>query len=217
MKEAYFAKKRNAHNRKRKRIFLLSVEGNNRTEKKYISGLRFHDVQIHFATGNDTDPVNMTKSLLRDYKKKGLTQELGDLAFCIVDGDLSKEKESQILKADEMIKAIPGRVIVSNPCVEVWFLCHFTDSTRQYVSGDEAIKRLQAFIPGYEKNMKGLANILEDKTNTALDNAKKLDDYNQNAGRKIHKADYQPGTEMPILIALLLEKETDTADSIGTL
>ena len=207
MKEAYSAKKRNAYNRKRKRIFLISAEGNNRTEKNYISGLRFHDVQIHFATGNDTDPVNMTKSLLRDYKKKGMTQELGDLAFCIVDGDLSKEKESQILKADEMIKAIPGRVIVSNPCVEVWFLCHFTDSTRQYVSGDEAIKRLQAFIPGYEKNMKGLANILEDKTNTALDNAKKLDDYNQNAGRKTHKADYQPSTELYIMFESMCEEQ----------
>ena len=206
MKEAYWSKKRNSFDRRRTRILLLSVEGENRTEKNYFNGLRSDDVRIIYATGNDTDPVKMTRALIRDYKNLNLTQELGDMAYCIVDGDLSKEKEPQILKADELIKSIHGQVIVSNPCVEVWFLCHFTDSTRQYISSDEAIRRLRRFVPGYEKNMKGLSGILSEKTNVALENAKKLDEHNMSAGRRLHRSDYQPGTEMPIMIHFLSKK-----------
>ena len=215
MKEAYRAKKRNSFDRQRTRIILLSVEGDNQTEKNYINGLRHDGVRIIYATGNDTDPVGMTRSLIRDYKNKKLTQELGDMAYCIVDGDLSKEKEPQILRADEMIKSIHGQVIVSNPCVEVWFLCHFTDSTRQYASGDEAIRRLREFFPGYEKNMKGLTSTLSDKTDVALENAKKLDEYNLSAGRQIHRADYQPGTEIPIIINIL-SKTTEGKTTTST-
>lgn len=207
MKEAYSSKKRNAHNRNRKSIVILSVEGNNQTEKNYFNGLKFHNTRIMFATGNDTDPVNMAKALLQDYKRKGLTTELGDMAYCVIDGDLSKEKELQIAKADELIKGIRGRVIVSNPCVEVWFICHFTDSTKQYVSSDDAVKRLQKFIPIYEKNMKGIAEVLSDKMLLAVDNAKKLDFYNKRIGRKIHHAEYQPSTEMPVIIEYLIDRE----------
>lgn len=208
MREAYSSKKRNAHNRNRKSIVLLAVEGNNQTEKNYFNGLKFRNARIVFATGNDTDPMNMTKALLRDYKRKGLTAELGDMAYCIVDGDLSKEKESQIVKADELIKEIQGQVIVSNPCVEVWFICHFTDSTKQYVSSDDAVKRLQKFIPDYEKNMKGIASILSDKMLLAIENAKKLNQYNQKNERKEHCADYQPSTEVSVIIEYLIDKES---------
>lgn len=209
MKDAYSSKKRNAHNRKRKSIVMLSVEGNNQTEKNYFNGLKFRNVRILFATGNDTDPVNMTRALLRDYKRKGLTSELGDMAYCVVDGDLLKEKESQIFKADELIKGIHGQIIVSNPCVEVWFICHFTDSTKQYVSSDDAVKRLQKFIPDYEKNMKGIASILSDKIPLAIENARKLHSYNQNMERKIHCADYQPSTEISVIIEYLFGMENN--------
>ena len=203
MKDAYSSKKRNANNRDRKSIVMLSVEGKNQTEKNYFNGLKLRNVRIVFARGNDTDPINMAKALCRDYKSKSLTLELGDRAYCVIDGDLSKEKELQIAKAEELIKGIKGQVIVSNPCVEVWFTCHFTDSTKQYKSSDEAVKRLQEFIPDYEKNVKGISDLLADRTSHALENAEKLNSYNQMAGRKKHHADYQPSTEIPVIIEYL--------------
>lgn len=98
-----------------------------------------------FVRGNETDPIKMSKHLINDYEYFELNSELGDMAFCVVDGDISIEKEKQIFEADSIIKEI-GKVIVSNPCIEVWFLCHFINSTRQYSSSNDVIKRLREFI-----------------------------------------------------------------------
>ena len=96
MKRGYVAKRRNTGNRKRKRIILLAVEGNNKTETNYFRGFNSKDTKIIFASGNDTDPINMANSLVEDYTSNDLDSELGDAAFCVVDGDVSKTRENQI-------------------------------------------------------------------------------------------------------------------------
>ena len=206
MRNAYNPKKRNTGERKRKRIFLISVEGSNKTEKNYFNDFTDKNTRIIFAPGNATDPISIANSLVEEYEKKGLTKEQGDRAFCIVDGDVSKKQEEQILKADKIVKAIKGQVIVSNPCIEVWFLCHYVDSTRQYTSGSEVIKRLQQYIPGYEKNMKGIKKLLDVGVRTAVTRAKKLEEYNNNNGRKIHRYDYQPSTEVYKVVEELINR-----------
>lgn len=195
MKEKYTRKKRNTGDRTRKQIVLLSVEGQNKTEKNYFNGFNNETTKVVFTSGNETDPVKLSKRLLQEYKNNQLDDGLGDLAFCVVDGDVSKKQEVEIRKADTIVKK-KGKVIVSNPCIEVWFLFHFTDSTRQYKSSQEAVNRLKEYIPDYEKNMKEIYNQLFDKLDTAIINAKKLDDYNQMLNRSLHSYDYQPSSEI---------------------
>ena len=195
MKQGYVAKKRNTGSRKRRRLVLLAVEGKNKTETNYFRGFDSKDTKIIFASGNDTDPINMANSLVEDYKFNDLDGELGDAAFCVVDGDVSKTREKQVLEADRIVKKI-GSVIVSNPCIEVWFLCHFSPSSRPFQSSKEAVNRLKACIPGYEKNMDEIYDLLKEKQKDAIKNAKAIDRINESVGRKLHHYDYQPSTEI---------------------
>lgn len=206
MKKAYYPKKRNTGDRKRKRMILISAEGNSKTEKNYFGDFSNKDTKVIFAPGNDTDPISIVKALVEEYENRGLTKELGDQAFCVVDGDVSKKQEEQILKADKIIRTIKGQVIVSNPCIEVWFLCHFIESTKQYISSAEIVKRLQEYIPGYEKNIKGIKNLLDPNVELAVARAKKLDAYNRDNGRKPHQYDFQPSTEVYKVIEELLNQ-----------
>ena len=206
MKQGYVAKKRNTGTRKRRRIVLLAVEGKNKTETNYFRGFDSKDTKIVFASGNDTDPINMANSLVEDYKLNDLDDELGDAAFCVVDGDVSKTREKQVLEADRIVQKI-GSVIVSNPCIEVWFLCHFTPSSGQFQSSKEAVNRLKEYIQKKKKNMKGIYNLLEDKQDFAIKNAKALDQINKTVGRQLHHYDYQPSTEIFKIVNLFFDEK----------
>lgn len=208
MKNVYRAKKRNAGNRQRKRIILIATEGTNKTETNYFKGFNSKETRIVFASGNETDPVNMANSLVAEYGDNGLDERLGDRAFCIVDGDLSRDRERQIFEADRILRKT-GTIIVSNPCIEVWFLCHYTYSTRQYLSSSEVESRLREYLPEYKKSMKGLKDILDEHLGRAVLNAKHLDNYNQQAGRKPHTYDYQPATEVYRIIEEIHKENKD--------
>lgn len=195
MKTAYTAKKRNAGNRQRKRIILIATEGANKTETNYFKGFDSKEIRIVFVSGNETDPINMAKNLVAEYKDNGLDESLGDLAFCVLDGDLSRDQERRIVEADRILGKT-GKIIVSNPCIEVWFLCHYTYSTKQYMSSAEVETRLQQYLPDYKKSMVGLKSVLDERLSKAILNAKRLEEYNQQAGRKPHTYDYQPSTEV---------------------
>ena len=43
--------------------------------------------------------------------------------------------------------------IVSNPCIEVWFLNHFRYSTKEFLTNDKVIGELKIHVPNYEKSM----------------------------------------------------------------
>ena len=195
MKKEYTKKKRNTGNRVRKRIVLLSVEGENKTEKNYFKGFNNATTRVVFTRGNETDPVRLAKRLVQEYKSLGLDDELGDLAYCVVDGDVSKKQEKEIKKAETIVKK-HGNIIVSNPCFEVWFLFHYTDSTRQYKSSREVVIALKEYIPDYEKNTADIYSQLIDKLDDAISNAKNLDDYNKMMQRSLHNYDYQPSSEV---------------------
>ena len=96
---------------------------------------------------------------------------MGDAAFCLVDSDVDPAKNSQLEKADS--EATDGiKLVVSSPCFEIWYLCHFSASTRQYGSNDEVLRILKQHIPEYKKEMTGIWEIIWNKTDTAIHNAK---------------------------------------------
>lgn len=136
--------------RKPKRLIVLSTEGTNKTETNYFNELKKEsDYIVEFAPGNYTDPEQMLAVLIDKCEDLGFDYDEGDRAFCLIDGDVSIEKERQIKKADNKAKDNKIINIVSNPCFEVWFLCHYEYSTKQYVSSDEVIKDLKRKCKGY--------------------------------------------------------------------
>ena len=158
-KIGYQPKTRNSYQRKRKSVVLLAAEGKNKTETQYFKSIPSPDHVIRFAPGNYTDPVNMVYALRKEYEELELDAELGDAAFCLVDSDVDSAKDRQLEKADtEAGNRI--RVVVSSPCFEVWYLCHFTASTRQYASNNDVLKALKQYIPEYRKEMPGIWEII---------------------------------------------------------
>lgn len=198
-KQGYIPKQRNSNRRKRKSVIVISAEGRNKTETLYLKNFNSENVRIHFATGGATDPVNMVKELIHECEEQEIDGELGDRAYCIIDSDLKADKDQKIKEADQEAKKYSKynmEVIVSNPCFEVWFLCHFGYSTKQYQSNDEVLKDLECKISGYSKNRSDIYELLCSHQSTAIKNAKKLERFNLEDGRKMHTAEFQPSTEV---------------------
>lgn len=154
-------KTRNSHQRERKKIVLLIAEGKNKTETLYFKSMSNPNYVIRFAPGNYTDPVNMVRALRKEYDDLGLDEEWGDMAFCLVDSDTNPAKDRQLEKADAEAE---GRidVVVSSPCFEVWYLCHFTASARQYASNKDVLAALKHYIPEYGKEMQWIWRLIGD-------------------------------------------------------
>lgn len=201
-KSGYQPKPRNTNQRHRKKIILLATEGKNKTETHYFRSLTGPTHVIRFAPGNYTDPVNMIQALKDEFEDKALSPEMGDAAYCLVDSDMDPVKDKQIESADAKAGNM-ATVIVSSPCFEVWFLCHFVKSTRQYNSNKEVIDALKQYIPDYSKNMTGIWAILGDKSEAAIKNAKGLEMHCRELGLKPHTVAFIPSTEVYKILELI--------------
>ena len=195
-KERGKSKQRGTGTRQRKRIVLFAAEGNNKTETLYFKNFNQKNLQIKFTRGNETDPEKMMKRLLDETKDMGLGSEPEDCAFCLVDGDVNPKKDGQIARADAMAKGTKAVQIVSNPCFEIWYLCHYNHSTRQYHSSDEVVSALKELEPAYKKENPDMYQLTIHNVNKACENAIRLEQYNQDAGHKPHTSGFQPSTEV---------------------
>jgi len=209
MNERKFNKKRRGQEtRSRKPIVFVSVEGRrNRTERYYLKALNAdcRKISIKIVPDSSTDPVGMAESLSSFMKENGFSLEDGDLAFCLIDQDCLREKDSEIAKADRIAKQNGFQLIVSNPCFELWFLCHFINSPKKYFSSDELIEDLERYLPGYSKSDNNVYIRIHDKLNFAIESAKRLEQRGLENGNKIHTADLCPSTEVYKIIEVLVD------------
>ena len=130
--------------RNQKSKILIAVEGNNKTEKTYFSN--FEDCKksynITYARGNDTDPLKLVKTLVKEIKKMGLDLRDGDVAYCVFDTDIDLNKNKIIEEAIQLAMKNHIKIITSSPCIELWFLLHY-DYTTANMSSKNVIKRLK--------------------------------------------------------------------------
>lgn len=157
---------------KRKKVIVFSYEGKtNKTESIYFSHFVPCDdncVIKHFSSGV-TDPVKMVESTkskrkIFDYNARE------DRTYIFIDGDNNKDKIKII---NELIAKQPRdiKIILSNPCFEIWFLNHFVKTTKSFHNGKELIEELDKHIVGYNKN-KDYYYQLNEKRDAALKNSK---------------------------------------------
>lgn len=181
--------------KKRKPIMLIATEGKNKTETLYFNSYNLiSKYSIVFCKGNDTDPLNMIK-VLQNEKKKIKEPGIEDKAYCIIDMDIGCSKNKQIMQAEVKAKKANIELIISNPCFEIWYLCHFIYSTKLYNSNDEVINELKKYISNYDKNI-NIFNKLEGNTNVAISNAKKLERHHKELGRVEHSLENNPSTDV---------------------
>jgi len=206
-KHGYTPKKRNSNSRKRKKIIFIATEGKNKTEKLYFKKFNSDKVQIRFAKGGSTDPVNMVSELLSECKDMGFDPEAGDMAYCVLDSDFVASKNNQIALADKKAEANDLSLIVSSPCFEIWYLCHYDYSTKAFASNEEVIDELKKRIPQYDKNKEDMYELLRSMQDNAATNAKRLEKYNFQSGKKPHTVEFMPSTEVYRIIETIMEAE----------
>lgn len=172
-------KKRNDVKRKRKHVMLITAEGRNKTEKQYFNSFQDQHgkYSIRFATGLETDPVGMLKAMEKAWKKNELSEKDGDKTYIVLDMDCKPEKIQLVKELQKKSKNI--QFIVSNPCIEVWFILHFIYTTHQFKDSKEPKKELAKYIPGYEESM-DISAILRPMLNDAEKHLEQLKGYYEN-------------------------------------
>ena len=203
----YTPKKRNSNSRKRKKVIFIATEGKNKTEWLYFKKFNSDKVQMRFAKGGSTDPVNMVSELLSECKDMGFDPEAGDMAYCVLDSDFSINKNNQMALADKKAKKNDLSLIVSSPCFEIWYLCHYEYSTKVFGSNEEVIDELKKRMPQYDKNKEDMYEILLQMKDNAVENAKKLEKYNLQSGKKLHTVEFMPSTEVYRIIETIVKAE----------
>lgn len=184
-------------------MLLIAAEGNNRTETTYFQNFKGDNVTIKSIPGNDTSPVQLATNLVQAISKYDL--QSGDMAVCFADADFDPSKDAQLREADLEIKRakkiakerdVKIMLIVSNPCFEKWFLCHFSASTRNYNSSKEILEELKKRIKDYSKSQNVYKEYLQGKTAFAVKNAKILGKYCLDSGLRPHTVSFTPSTEV---------------------
>lgn len=196
--KGYKPKQRNSGKRRMKRILLVSAEGNknNKTERIYLEHFKGGDTEIRFVSGNETDPRALMRRLIQEKEEYEITS--ADLAICLIDSDFDSQRDKAIAEAEKQIPQADKetiRLIVSSPSFEIWYLCHFKYSTRQYQNKEEVLADLAHYIPGYKKSQ-DIYTSLAGKEEIAVHNAKKLEAWCKENGKRPHHVECMPSTDM---------------------
>ena len=201
MSERSFKKKqRNQKNRNRKPVIVIAAEGRNKTEKIYIESLkdRIVDKSVKFIKiGATTDPYGLFKGVEKYWNQNELLGELGDKAYIMLDADCDKKKLELIKELENQNDII--RFIISNPCIEIWFLQHFGYSTKAYVDSKEPKKDLATKIDGYKESM-DISSIINPHILKATENIEKLKIHYEKIGIAWGSDECNPMTDVPELL-----------------
>ena len=203
--KGYTPKKRGSRQRRTRRLIVIATEGKNQTETHYFLDIgKEQNLKILFAHGNETDPINISNQLIKTVKGLTKDKEKPDAVFCVVDSDTNPDKNRQLEEAEEILRKENIPLIVSSPCFEIWFLCHFKYSMAHFNSNQEVIDLLLEKMPNYSKSRKGIYEELSSKTQNAIVNAKRLEKDCSDAGYRYHTVDFSPSTDVYRVVQALL-------------
>ncbi|MCM1141019.1 MAG: RloB family protein [Muribaculum sp.] len=116
MRVRKFKKTRAAH-----RVFLVICEGE--TEENYVNALKqFFRLPITIKTKVSGNAIS--RRLVENYVQElGIADKSDYEIFYIYDSDVD-------VVVDKLLKLPEGTLILSNPCIELWYLLHMKDHNR---------------------------------------------------------------------------------------
>lgn len=139
MRERKFRKKREP-----RKVYLVICEGE--TEKVYVEALRRHyRLPVTIRTKVSGNSINAR--LVEKYVEELGVDSVDDYyIFYVYDADVQ-------CVADKLA-ALPGTVILTNPCIELWYILHVKDHSRPS-NADEVLKKLRNSHSEWKGYMKG--------------------------------------------------------------
>lgn len=188
--------------RRKKRPYIIIVCEGKDTEPIYFENFKTRYININIIMpdknlkgknkGKVTDPVNLVRKA-KYYKENEyeIRKEDGDMVWCILDTDInyknpnaSKAKQKELEEAYKIANTNNINLAISNPCFEIWYLLHFEYTTAFLENYDKVKQKLLKIdcIKDYEKN-KDIYVKLKDKTQNAINNAKKLKSHYISLGK----------------------------------
>lgn len=149
------------------------------TEPNYFKGLinkfKINVANVHIVGECGAAPISVYKEAERLYEKSKLKNEVKyDKVFCVFDRDEHNSYSNAIssIKNKDCFEAI-----ISNPCFEVWYLFHFSNSSKPFhkkgskTASQQVKSDAGTLLNTYGKNKNDIS-ILYDKLPTAIENAK---------------------------------------------
>ena len=204
----YRRKPRNNRVLRERPLVILATEGKNKTETKYFGDLArdLDKFSLVFAPGNETDPEGIVSQAKKAKKKYDYDPKRGDLIFCLIDTDFDASKNAQLHRALKDARGNDIQIILSSPCFEIWFLCHYTRSTKKYNSYRDVASALSAHLQfEYSKNLQNMYSVTKDKICDAIKNAKFLEEACIRAGYERYTASFSPSTDVYHIVEQLLD------------
>ncbi len=119
--------------RRPKRAILVICEGE--TEEVYVNSLR-QEYRLPISIVTKVSGNRINRRLVTEYTRE-MEMERGDNIdiFYIYDGDVQCIVDK--------LQDLPGTLIINNPCIELWFLLHFS-TPRNHISSAEVVRQLKA-------------------------------------------------------------------------
>lgn len=192
--------RRHRPSRDKKPVIYIFCEGE-KTEPTYFKGWRERGMSLQIIPVSHTDPVGIVKDVKRKMADRSFEPEQGDSVWCVYDVD--DNSDGVLQKADKQAKVNQYRVVVSNPCFEIWYILHFEAISSQLTS-TEAQMRLLKHIPDYCKNI-DVFDKLEPLIGTANQNAIRLQAKYSEKGDPVAERACNPFTNAYELVQKLTE------------
>lgn len=146
---------------------MIVCEGE-KTEPNYFKAFRITSVKVQvIGTGKNTE--NLVEYTNKFVKRSGIDFEQ---IWCVFDKD--DFKKENFYKAIELAKKYNYKIAYSNEAFELWYLLHFNYYSSA-ISRKGYIKKLENLLnKKYEKNDHEMYDVLINKQNEAIKNAKQL-------------------------------------------
>lgn len=163
MRERKYKKKRLP-----RKIYLVICEGE--TEKMYVETLRQH-YRLPVTIKSKVSGNSINRRLVDQYiSELGIDKTDSCSIFYIYDADVKSVAEK--------LASLPGKLILSNPCLELWYILH-ADEHSKAINSNDVIKLLKNSHPAWKNYMKGHLtseqnSLLTSNCKAATDRAKKL-------------------------------------------
>jgi hypothetical protein len=201
--------RRRSRHRPEKTRILIFGEGRE-TEPNYFRGLREEEaVRQKFSLvvqkGKGGSCPDVVQQAIAEKEKASARGEDFDEVWCVLDIEVGQRK--QVIEARKLAEQNGIRLALSNPCFECWLLAHFHRTKKTFADCKAVIKELNkhwraAFERDYDKNDEQLYARLADRTQTAIDNARKVRTEDWDSSADI--LDCNSATEVYLLIERLL-------------
>jgi hypothetical protein len=164
------------------RIFIIATDDKH-APKQYFDGLEFPRVKVKVLPCEDgkSAPVHVVDSAVAFKARNAKECEvLADDEFWLlldVDHNLKDQHKTGFVTALDKAKKNGFGIAVSNPCFEVWLLCHHADCEKGkgFENGEAVVKQLQAAAGGYDKTNLNSAKFCAHQIPAAIQRARALE------------------------------------------